>query len=167
MCEGHGRWPSAGLWGAARQPPGPWAYRAAACTAGSGSRTEVCAGAEPAAWGWAEGGCLQVGFGPPGAGRTAPLCAGRAAARGVPSWLSSLGASRAARPGRALSCRPSNLKHAGLPAPARPAGPEGRREGTKTRGGGARGPLGARGPGAAEPGDPRAPLPGGRRAQTD
>ena len=78
MCEGHGLWTSAGLWGAVRLPPGTWAYRAAACTVGSGSRTAGCAGAEPAAWGSAEGGCLQVGPRPDQAGPgRAPVCGPR------------------------------------------------------------------------------------------
>ena len=47
------------------------------------------------------------------------------------------------------------------PTPGRPAGPEGRGEGTGPRAGGAGSPLRARGPRTAEPGDPRAPSPGG------
>lgn len=92
MCEGHGR-AGAGPWGAALPPPGPWAYRAAACTAGSGSRAGVCAGS-------AEGGCLQglqVGPRPDQAPPRAPQLGECRAVSVVEP-----GASRAALPGRSL-----------------------------------------------------------------
>lgn len=43
------------------------------------------------------------------------------------------------------------------PSPGRPAGPEGRGEGSGPRAGGDGSPLGARGPAVAEPGDPELP----------
>lgn len=51
------------------------------------------------------------------------------------------------------------------PGPA--GGARGPRGGLGPRGGRAGGQLRARGPGPEEPGDPKAPLPGGRRARTD
>lgn len=92
--------------------------------------------------------------------RWSAQCAGRAAAPGVQSWMSSLGWDPRGAAGLfARSSRPANLNHAG--SQPRPGWrPEGRGEGMGPLGWGADGPLGARGPGAAEPGDPGGPLPG-------
>lgn len=129
MCEGHGRTSAGPCVGRCAPAPGAAGLPSRRVhgwerVPGGGVRGRRVRGR-----GSAEGGCLQVlqvGPRPDQAPPRAPQLGGAA-----PSRLSSLEQAVPPCPAAlSVSSRPSNLNHAGLPAPAAPAGPKGRREGT-------------------------------------